>query len=149
MFLEGDSGFFEKKFDTINENPTPAQMKLYSAICQRILAGNEKKKTDDKTTDHEKKKTPIANKEKHQYKVPRIKIKLKNQKNDGEEHGIEDEVQVIKGTREKKAVVGRKMDIEKAMKFYFVIEWDEPKEQVYEAMTLNAKDKLDQKSSYS
>jgi hypothetical protein len=33
------------------------------------LAGNEKKKNDGKTTDHEKKKTPIANKEKNQNKV--------------------------------------------------------------------------------
>ncbi len=29
---------------------------------------------------------------------------------------------------------------EKPMKFNFVIEWDEPQEQVYEAMTLNAKE---------
>jgi hypothetical protein len=50
-------------------------------------------------------------------------------------HDREDEVQVIKGTCEKKAVVGGETDIEKPMKFDFVIEWDEPKEQVYEAMT--------------
>ncbi len=37
-------------------------------------------------------------------------------------------------------MVRGKTDIEKPMKFNFVIEWDEPKEQVYEAMTLNAKE---------
>jgi hypothetical protein len=37
-------------------------------------------------------------------------------------HDREDKVQVIKGTCEKKAVVGGEMDIEKPMKFYFVIE---------------------------
>ncbi len=47
---------------------------------------------------------------------------------------------MIKGSHEKKTVVGGKMDIEKSMKFNFVIEWDEPKEQVYEAMTSNAKE---------
>jgi hypothetical protein len=47
------------------------------------LAGNEKKKTDGKTTNHEKKKTPNANKEKDHNKVVPRKIKLKK-KNDGE-----------------------------------------------------------------
>jgi hypothetical protein len=83
--------------------------------------------------DHEKKKTTIANKEKYQNKVLPGKIKLKNQKNDGEEmdsnnnelferkkqshvapgiakekrmHDSKDEVQVVKGTCKKKAVVG-------------------------------------------
>jgi hypothetical protein len=155
----------EKKSNTINENPTPAEKKLYSAICQRILAGNEKKKTVGKTTDHEKKKTPIAKKEKYQDKVLPGKIKLKKQKNDGEEmdsdddellekkshaapgitkektmHDSEDEVQVIEETCEKQAVVGGNMNIEKPKKFNFVIESDEPKEQVYEAMTSNAKE---------
>ncbi len=37
-------------------------------------------------------------------------------------------------------MVGEKMDIEKPMKFNFAIEWDEPKEQVYEAITSNAKE---------
>jgi hypothetical protein len=55
-------------------------------------------------------------------------------------HDREDEVQVIKETCEKKAAVGGKMDIDKPMKFSFIIEWDEPKEQVYEAMTSNAKE---------
>ncbi len=55
-------------------------------------------------------------------------------------HDSKDEVQVVKGTREKKNVVGGKMDVENPMKFDFVIEWDEPKEQVYEAMTSNAKE---------
>jgi hypothetical protein len=49
-------------------------------------------------------------------------------------HDSKDEVQVIKGTCEKKAVVGGKMDIEKPMEFNFVIEWDEPKEQVIEEL---------------
>ncbi len=31
-------------------------------------------------------------------------------------------------------------DIEKLMKLNFVIEWDEPNKQIYEAMTLNAKE---------
>jgi hypothetical protein len=44
-------------------------------------------------------------------------------------HEIEDEVQVIKGIREKKAVVVGKTDIEKPMKFNFIFEWDESKEQ--------------------
>jgi hypothetical protein len=44
-----------------------------------------KKKTDGKATDHEKKKTPIANKEKDQNKMLPGKTKLKKQKNDGEE----------------------------------------------------------------
>jgi hypothetical protein len=65
----------KKKSDTINENPTPVEKNLYTAICQRILAGNEKKKTDGKTTDHEKTKTPIANKDKDQNKVLPGKIK--------------------------------------------------------------------------
>jgi hypothetical protein len=52
---------FKKKLNTINQNPTPAEKKLYTSICQRISAGNEKKKTDRKTMNHEKKKTPIAN----------------------------------------------------------------------------------------
>jgi hypothetical protein len=47
------------------------------------LAGNEKKKTIGKTTDHEKKIT-------HQNKVILGKIKLKKQKNDGEETDIND-----------------------------------------------------------
>ncbi len=55
---------FKKNSNTINENPTSAEKNLYTAICQRILAGNGKKKTDGKTTDYEKKKTPITNKEK-------------------------------------------------------------------------------------
>ncbi len=81
MFLEGDSGFVEKTFsNTTNENPTPAEMNLYTAICQRYLAGNERKKTNGKTTDHEKKKTPIANIEKDQHKVLPGKIKLKKTK---------------------------------------------------------------------
>jgi hypothetical protein len=78
LFLEGDSGFVEKKSDTINENPTPTEKELYSDMCQRISAGNEKKTTVGKTTDHEKKMT-------HQNKVLPGKIKLKKQKNDGEE----------------------------------------------------------------
>ena len=65
----------EKKPNTINQNPTHAEKELYSAICQRILAGNEKKKNDGKTTDHEK----------NQNKVLPGKIKLKKQQNDGEE----------------------------------------------------------------
>ncbi len=78
MFLEGDSGFVEiKHSNTINENPTPAEKNLYTAICQRISADNEKKKTNGKTTDREKKKTSIANKEKVQNKVLPGKIKLK------------------------------------------------------------------------
>jgi hypothetical protein len=77
LFLEGDSGFVEKQSDiTINENPIPAENNLYAAICQRILAGNEMKKTDGKTTDHEKKKTPIANREKDQNKVLPRKTKV-------------------------------------------------------------------------
>ena len=55
-------------------------MNLYNAICQRYLAGNERKKTNGKTTDHEKKKTPIANIEKDQHKVLPGKIKLKKTK---------------------------------------------------------------------
>ncbi len=66
-----------KKNDTINENLTPAEKNLHTAIYQRILSGNEKKKTDDKTTDHEKKKTPITNKEKDQNKVLPGKITIK------------------------------------------------------------------------
>jgi hypothetical protein len=53
-------------------------------------------------------------------------------------HHSKDEGQEIKGTCEKKAVVGGGMDIEKPMEFNFVEEWDEPKEQVIEAMTSNA-----------
>jgi hypothetical protein len=49
-------------------------------------------------------------------------------------HHKEIEVQTIKGTCEKNAVVGGEMDIEKQMQFNFVREWDEPKEQVIEAM---------------
>jgi hypothetical protein len=45
-----------------------------------------------------------------------------------------DEVQVIEGKCEKKAVVGGKTDIEKPMEFNFVKEWDEPKGQVIEGM---------------
>jgi hypothetical protein len=78
--------------------------------------------------DHEKKKTPIANKEKDQNKVLPEKKQTKKQKNDEEEtdnkdnelfekkliswspgiakekgmHDIKDEVQAIKGTHEKK-----------------------------------------------
>ncbi len=48
------------------------------------MAGIKKKKTDGKITDHEKKKTPMANKETDQKKCSRKKIKLKKQKNDGE-----------------------------------------------------------------
>jgi hypothetical protein len=68
----------EKKPNTINQNPTHAEKELYSAICQRISAGNEKKKTVGKTTDHEKKMT-------HQHEVLPGKIKQKKQKNDGAE----------------------------------------------------------------
>jgi hypothetical protein len=71
----------KKTSSTINENPTPVEMKLYSAICQRILAGNEKKKNDGKTTDHEK----------NQNKVLPGKIKLKKQQNDGEETDSKDD----------------------------------------------------------
>ncbi len=81
----------KKKSNTVNENPTPAKKKLYSAICQRILAGNKMKKTDVKTTDHEKKKTPVANKEKYQNKVLPVKIKIKKIKNDGEETDSNDD----------------------------------------------------------
>jgi hypothetical protein len=42
-------------------------------MCQRILAGNEKKKTVGQTTDHEKKMT-------HQNKVIPGKIKQKNKR---------------------------------------------------------------------
>ncbi len=80
LFLEGDSGYVEKNSNTINENLTPAEKNLFTAICQRILAGNEKKETDGKTMDHEKKKTPIPNKEKDQNKVLPGKIKQKNKK---------------------------------------------------------------------
>jgi hypothetical protein len=105
------------------------------------LAGNEKKKTVSKTTDHKKKMT-------HQNEMLPGQIKLKKQKNDGEEtnsnndelfekkqshvapgmtkekgmHHSEDEVQVIEGTSEKKAVDGGKTDIEKPMEFNFVKE---------------------------
>ncbi len=81
LFLEGDNGFVEKASSTINENPTPVEMKLYSAICQRILAGNEKKKTDGKTRDHEN----------NQNKVLPGKIKLKKQQNDKEETNSDDD----------------------------------------------------------
>jgi hypothetical protein len=118
-----------KNYNTINENSTPAEKDLYNAICQRISAGNEKKKTVGKTMDHEKKMT-------HQNKVLPGKFKLKKQKNDGEEtdsndndylkkkqshaapgitkekgmYDRKDEVQVIEGTYEKKAVVrGKRM----------------------------------------
>ncbi len=77
MFLEGDNEFVEKNTDKINENLSSAEKELYSAIRQRISAGNEKKKTVGKTMDHEKKMT-------HQNKVLPGKIKLKKQKNDGE-----------------------------------------------------------------
>jgi hypothetical protein len=40
-------------------------------------------------------------------------------------------------------VVGGKTDIEKPMEFDFVIKWDEPKEQVIEAMKSNAKELKD------
>jgi hypothetical protein len=129
-----------KKNDKINENPSSAEKELYSAICQRILAGNDEKKTVGKTTDREKKMT-------HQNKVLPGKIKLKKQKNDGEEtdskdnelfekkqshaapertkeegmHDSKDEVQVITGTSENKVVVGGKMDIQKPMEFNFFI----------------------------
>jgi hypothetical protein len=39
----------KKISDTINENPSSAEKELYSAKCQRILTGNEKKKTVSKT----------------------------------------------------------------------------------------------------
>jgi hypothetical protein len=55
-------------------------------------------------------------------------------------HNSKDEVQVIKGTRENKAVVGGKTDIDKPMKLNFVNERDDSKEQIYEAMTSNAKE---------
>jgi hypothetical protein len=70
----------KKKSNAINENPTPAEKNLYTAICQRILAGKKKKKSDGKTTYQEKKKTPVNNKEKGQNKVLPRKIKLKNKK---------------------------------------------------------------------
>jgi hypothetical protein len=63
----------KKVSDTINENPSSAKKELYSAICQRLLAGNEKKKTVGITADHEKKMT-------HQNKVLPGKIKLKNKR---------------------------------------------------------------------
>jgi hypothetical protein len=44
----------------------------------------------------------------------------------------------LKEHARKKAVVGGKTDIEKPMEFNVVKEWDEPKEQVIEAMKLNA-----------
>jgi hypothetical protein len=93
IFYFGDVFGLQKKtasYNTINENPAPAEKNLYTAIYQRISAGNKKKKTDGKTTDHEKKKTPNANIEKYQYKVLPGKIKLKKQKNDGEETDRED-----------------------------------------------------------
>jgi hypothetical protein len=55
-------------------------------------------------------------------------------------HDSKDEVQVIEGTREKKTVVGWKMVITETAKLNFVIDWDDSKEQVYEAMRLNAKE---------
>ncbi len=55
------------------------------------MAGNEKKKTDGKTMDHEKKKTPIANKERYQNIVLPGKIKQIKQKNDGEEMDSNDD----------------------------------------------------------
>jgi hypothetical protein len=71
LFLEGDSEFVENKFsNTINENPSSAEMELYSVICQRLLAGTETKKTVGKTIDHKKKMT-------HQNKVIPGRIKLK------------------------------------------------------------------------
>ena len=70
LLFEGDSGFVGGGNDTINENPTPAEKKLYSAVCKRISAGNEKKKTIGKTMDHEKKMT-------HQNKLLPGKIKPK------------------------------------------------------------------------
>ncbi len=160
MFLEGDHGFVETKIpNKINENPTPAEKELYNAICQGILAGNEKKKTVGRTMDNEEKMT-------HQNKVIPGKIKLKKQKNDGEEtdsdgnelfekkqshvapgitkekgmHDSQDEVQTIKGICEKKAVVGGKTDIEKPMELNFVKEWEKPKGLVIEAMKSNAKE---------
>jgi hypothetical protein len=83
----------------------------------------------------------------NQIKVIPAKIKLKKQKNDGEEtdrnynesfekntqshaapgitkdkgmHHNKNEVQVIEGSCEKKAVVGGEMDIEKPMEFNFL-----------------------------
>ncbi len=53
-------------------------------------------------------------------------------------HHSKDEVQVIEGTCEKKAVVGGEMDIEKHMDFSFIKEWDEAEKQVIEAMKSNA-----------
>jgi hypothetical protein len=53
-------------------------------------------------------------------------------------HHSEVERQMIKGTCEKKAVVGGEKNIEKPMEFNFVKEWDEPKGQVIEAMKSNA-----------
>jgi hypothetical protein len=44
LFLEGDSGLVEKKYHTINQNPTPAENELYCAICQRILVDYEKRR---------------------------------------------------------------------------------------------------------
>jgi hypothetical protein len=53
-------------------------------------------------------------------------------------HDSEVEVQTIKGTCEKKAVVGWKTDIEKPMEFIFVKEWGETKGRFIEAMISNA-----------
>ncbi len=50
------------------------------------MAGNEKKKTDGKSTNHEKKKLSIANIEKYQNNVLPGKIK-----NDGEEMANNDD----------------------------------------------------------
>ncbi len=55
-------------------------------------------------------------------------------------HDSKDKVRVIEGTCEKKTLVGGKTDIEKPMEFNFVIEWDEPKGQVIEAIKSNAKE---------
>jgi hypothetical protein len=60
-------------------------------MCQRILAGNEKKKTVGETTDHEKKLT-------HQNKVIPGKIKLKKQKNDGDEMDSDEDELLKKNT---------------------------------------------------
>ncbi len=48
-------------------------------------------------------------------------------KEKGMMHDSKDEVQVIEGTCNDKAVVRGKTDIEKPMEFNFVIKWDEPK----------------------
>jgi hypothetical protein len=147
----------KKKSNKINENPSSAEKELYSAICQRISAGNEKKKTFGKTMDHEKKMT-------HQNKVIPGRIKWKNKrmmerkrtatmmnylktntiscgpwnnKREGNAWQWSWSSDNRRNTWEK-GLVGGKMDIEKPMEFNFVKEWDELKWQAIEAMKSNA-----------